>query len=87
VTEDHDLHRIRRKPLDPFFSRKAVQSYESMIIDELKLLDGRFQAMKGTGTIVNMEHVYAAVIGDLIGSVTLVDPSSLVMDPDFSPDW
>ena len=68
-------------------SSPARQCKATMIIDELKLLDGRFQAMKGTGTIVNMEHVYAAVIGDLIGSVTLVDPSSLVMDPDFSPDW
>ncbi|KUJ19996.1 putative cytochrome P450 [Mollisia scopiformis] len=86
-SEDHDLHRIRRKPLDPFFSRKAVQSYESMIIDELQLLDGRLQGMRGTGKTVNMEHVYAAVAGDLVGSITLVDSLSLIMDPEFSPDW
>jgi hypothetical protein len=58
-----------------------------MIIDELKLLEGRFQGLKDTKTVVNMEHVYAAEIGDLVGSVSLVDSPALVMDPNFSPDW
>jgi cytochrome P450 len=87
VSEDHDLHRIRRKPLDPFFSRRQVQTYEPMIADELKLLDDRFRAMRGKDTVVNMEHVYAAVTGDVIGKVSVVDPPSFVLDPNFSPEW
>jgi hypothetical protein len=87
VSEDHDLHRIRRKPLDPFFSRKAVQTYECNVIDELKLLEDRIWAMRGTNTLVNMEHVYAAITGDIIGKISVVDPPSFVAEPDFSPEW
>ncbi|KAH8896133.1 putative cytochrome P450 [Thozetella sp. PMI_491] len=87
VSEDHDLHRIRRKPLDPFFSRRSVQGYEYMIINELKRLESRLSGLRGSGTIINMEHVYAAVIGDLIGAVSLVEAPDLVLDERFSPDW
>ncbi|KAM5349174.1 hypothetical protein ACJ41O_008997 [Fusarium nematophilum] len=87
VSEDHDLHRIRRKPLDPFFSRRTIQNYETMIVDECKLLDDRLKSLKGSGTVVNMEHVYAAITGDVIGKISVMNPPSFVTDPDFSPGW
>ncbi|KAK2590015.1 hypothetical protein QQS21_012303 [Conoideocrella luteorostrata] len=87
VSEDHDLHRVRRKPLDQFFSRRRVQSYEHDIIEELKLLEDRFFAIRGTRTIINMEHVYAAITGDIIGKISVMTSPSLVSDPAFSPDW
>ncbi|KYK58952.1 hypothetical protein DCS_00079 [Drechmeria coniospora] len=87
VSEDHDLHRIRRKPVEYFFSHQKVQSYESEIADEVRLLDSRFRAMKGTGSIVRMEHVYAALTGDLIRHFSVINPPSLISDPEFSPNW
>ncbi|KAK3349178.1 putative cytochrome P450 [Lasiosphaeria hispida] len=87
VSKDHDLHRARRKPLDPFFSRRQVQEYEPMIFEALQLLESRLEALSGTGTIVNMEHVYAALSGDLIGKISVTDPPSFLSDPDFAPDW
>ncbi|KAH8887959.1 putative cytochrome P450 [Thozetella sp. PMI_491] len=85
--EDHNLHRTRRKPLDPFFSRKAVQSYEGMILEELNVLEDRLLGLKGTDKVINMEHIYAAVIGDLIGRVSVIDPPSFISDPEISSDW
>ncbi len=86
-SEDHNLHRTRRKPLDPFFSRKAVQSYEGMILEELSLLEDRLLGLKGTAKVINMEHVYAAVVGDLIGRVSVIDPPSFISDTEISSDW
>jgi len=49
ATESHDLHRNRRKPLDVFFSRQSIERIEGMIADEIKVVDNRFSALKGTG--------------------------------------
>ncbi|KAF4978236.1 hypothetical protein FZEAL_5341 [Fusarium zealandicum] len=87
VSEDHDLHRIRRKPLDPFFSRRQVQNYEYMIAEELKVLDDRLRSLRGSNVVVNMEHVYAAITGDVIGKISVMNPPSFVTEPDFSPGW
>ena len=73
--------------MDPFFSRRQVQNYEAMILEEMQLLDGRLQGLRGSGTVVDMEHVYAAVAGDIIGRISVVNPPSFVLDPNFSPDW
>lgn len=58
-----------------------------MVIEEFKLLESRLRALSGTNTVVNMEHVYAAVTGDLIGQISVVDPPSFIRDPNFSPEW
>ena len=78
---------MRRKPLDYFFSVKSVQTYECLAIDKVNLLEERLQALSNTGTIVNMEHAYAALVGDIISAICVVNPSSLLLGPDFSPGW
>ncbi|KAK3339734.1 putative cytochrome P450 [Lasiosphaeria hispida] len=86
VAEDHDFHRMRRKPLDPFFSRQQVQRYEEMIVDEIKVIEDRLKEHRGSGTVVTMDYVFTAMTGDLIGKICLVDPPSFAGEPDFSPD-
>jgi hypothetical protein len=58
-----------------------------MILEELSTLEDRLLDLKGTGQVINMEHVYAAVIGDLIGRVTVIDPPSFISDTEISSDW
>ncbi|CAG8901781.1 unnamed protein product [Penicillium egyptiacum] len=38
---DHDLHRVRRAALNPFFSKRAIQSLEGMIVEKVKRLESR----------------------------------------------
>jgi cytochrome P450 len=56
MTENHDLHRRRRKPLEPFFSRLGITRMEEMIISEAKLLSDRLEAMKGSKTVIRLDH-------------------------------
>ena len=87
VSEDHHLHRVRRKPLDPFFSRRGVENHEPKIVDELKLLDTRLCDMKITNTIVDLECIFSAITGDIIGKIAVPNPPSFVMEDDFSLEW
>jgi hypothetical protein len=73
--------------VDPFFSRVQVQKYESIIVAELKLMETQFDSLKNTGKIITMDYLFAAMTGDLIGQICLLNPPSLVQEPDFSPDW
>lgn len=87
MAEDHDLHRMRRKPLDPFFSRQKVQQYETMIVEEIKHIEGRLISYRGTGKPITMDYVAAAMTGDLISKICLGQPPTFVFEDDFAPEW
>jgi cytochrome P450 len=89
ATIEHDLHRKRRKPLDPYFSRQGVSRLEPML-GELteKLIVNRFESFKGTGKVVRLDHAFTAYSGDVINRLCMDDPPDvLVDDPEFSPWW
>lgn len=73
--------------MDLFFSRQSIERIEPMVAEEIKLLDDRLTALKGTGTVVNLEHAYAAITGDIIGQICSEKHVSLVQGEDFSPQW
>jgi cytochrome P450 len=88
LTVDHDLHRRRRKPLEPLFSRQGVTRIEPMLAELVVTLFGRLQECKGTGRVVRLDHAFSALAGDVISGVCVDNPQmSLLRDPNFSPHW
>ncbi|GAB7349557.1 hypothetical protein MBLNU459_g0253t3 [Dothideomycetes sp. NU459] len=88
ATIGHDLHRKRRKPLDPYFSKLGVTKLEPMVAELCeKLVVGRFKGFKGTGKVVRLDHAFTAFSGDVINRLCIDDPPCLVDDPDFAPGW
>ncbi|KAK8052037.1 hypothetical protein PG993_003422 [Apiospora rasikravindrae] len=83
----HDLHRSRRKHLEPFFSRQGTTRVEHIITEEAEKLNARLLQLSGSGTIVHMDHALAAMTGDIIGFTTCGMQPNLVEDADFSPSW
>jgi len=73
--------------MDLFFSRQSIERIEPMVAEEIKLLDDRLMELRGTGTVVNLEHAYAAITGDIIGQICSEKHVSLVQGEDFSPQW
>lgn len=65
ATLDHDLHRIRRTALNPFFSKQSIFKLEPVIRDLVARLCGRFEQFRGTGNPVNLGHAYAALTTDV----------------------
>ncbi|KAK7956146.1 cytochrome P450 family protein [Apiospora aurea] len=83
----HDLHRSRRKHLEPFFSRQGTTRVEHIIKDEAQKLTGRLLRLSGSGTIVHLDHAIAAMTGDIIGFTTCGMQPNLIEEPNFSPSW
>ncbi|RYC55702.1 hypothetical protein CHU98_g10505 [Xylaria longipes] len=88
LTVDHDLHRARRKPLEPYFSRMGVSRLQSMLAEVA--LETRLRQYAGTSKIVRLDHAFTAYTGDIIGRMCLDtdDPSDKFLNrDDFSADW
>ena len=87
ATESHELHRIRRAAVAPFFSKQAVQRLEptvQSVVDKLLL---RLQALQGTGECVNMVDVFTALTGDIISEYSFDRSYRLIDNPEFAPHW
>ena len=87
MTANHELHRRRRKPLEPYFSRLGINRMEPTLVDEAKLLSTRLEAMKGSKAIVRLDHVFSAFAGDVIGRICAETPPYMMRLPDFGRDW
>lgn len=87
LTTEHDMHRRRRKPLEPFFSRSGVSKLEPMVHDLVTRLVARFEALKGTRTVIRVDHAFSAFSGDVVGRVCCEDSSDFLADPNFAPQW
>ena len=67
ATTGHELHRERRKPLDPYFSRSVVTRLEPMVAElGEKLIVGRFESFRGTAKVVRLDYAFTAFSGDVI---------------------
>ncbi|KAI0116202.1 putative cytochrome P450 [Hypoxylon sp. NC0597] len=87
LSHTHELHRRRRKPVEPYFSRLGVTKLEPLIHEAVDKLIKRFQSFGGTGRIVRLDHAMLAFSGDVIGHVCVENPAELIDDEDFSPAW
>ncbi|KAI0503427.1 cytochrome P450 [Xylaria bambusicola] len=90
LTVDHDLHRARRKPLEPYFSRMGVSRLQSMLAEVALHLETRLREYTGSGKVIRLDHAFTAYTGDIIGRMCLDtdDPGDRFLSrEDFSADW
>jgi hypothetical protein len=81
---------MRRKPLEPFFSRMGVQRLQPMLGAVVLKLEERLKTMAGSGKVVRLDHAFNAMSGDIIGRLCLNtdnNVASFLDDPEFSPAW
>lgn len=58
-----------------------------MIAETVSKLVGRFEKLKGTETVVRLDHVFAAFSGDIVGNLCCVERVNFLDDENFSPEW
>lgn len=87
LTTSHDLHRRRRKPLEPFFSRLGVSRLWPVLAEIVEKLAGRIEVLKGTGTVIRLDHACSAFSGDIIGQICWNNEEKFLDDPNFAPEW
>ncbi|KAL4901620.1 hypothetical protein BDW74DRAFT_170074 [Aspergillus multicolor] len=89
LTVDHALHRKRRKPMEPFFSRMNVQNLQPMLAEVTIKFEQRLRGLAGTDT-ERLDHAAVAYSGDIIAKICLdgtVQEGCFLDDPAFSPHW
>ncbi|KAF2113824.1 cytochrome P450 [Lophiotrema nucula] len=87
LSTEHDLHRRRRKPLDPYFSRQGVKALEATLVKLADRLMCRLGRLKGSGKLVRLDHAYVAFAGDVMSALCCETTTNLVEDEHFGKDW
>lgn len=85
-TVSHDLHRLRRSALNPFFSKQATRM-EPLIRELLEKLCARFEACRATGEPVDTLHAFAALTTDIITRYSFNTSYGCLEDPDWNWQW
>lgn len=88
MTVDHDHHRLRRKPMEPFFSKGGIVRLEHRLQELTVTLVQRLVEYRGSGRVLRLDHVFAAMAGDVVNVLCIANPTmSFIRDPDFNPYW
>ena len=87
ATGDHDLHRIRRAAVAPFFSRASVSQLEPSVQANVNKLVSRLRDLQGTGKVINLVNMFIALTADIITNYAFASPFGFLDTPDFAPFW
>lgn len=84
---DYQRHRIRRQPMNPFFSQQRIRRLEPMLRGMVdKLCDG-MRAWKDRHSPLHVYHAFNAFTTDVVVEYTMGESFHYLDDPDFSPQW
>lgn len=50
-------------------------------------LAARFEALKGTNSVVRLDHAFSAFSGDVIGRICWDEQEEFLDDAEFAPEW
>ncbi|KAK3331479.1 cytochrome P450 [Apodospora peruviana] len=87
ATVPHDLHRLRRGALNPFFSVKSVSQLEPMIRQKIEKLCGRFTAIAAANEVVRLDAAFMALTMDIICDYSFANDRRYLDAPDFEVKW
>ena len=86
-TEDHDLHRMRRMALNPYFSKQAVQRLEPMIQNKIDLLCKRLHEWALQERVLNVETAMMALTIDVISEYSFGHSYNSLTQEDLATFW
>ena len=83
----HDEHRMKRAPLNQYFSKASVNKLEPMIVAKVEKLCARLRAVQGINKPVNLRHAFAALAMDVVTEYSFGNSYNCLDDPEFAPIW
>ncbi|KAK0660136.1 cytochrome P450 [Cercophora samala] len=85
LTESHELHRLRRKPLATFFSPRNTESMEPVVWKVSQRIRSRLQKLNGSGSVMVMEDLFTVVSADLVAAFSFDDEIDLTQTDELQP--
>ena len=86
-TVPHDLHRLRRAALNPYFSKQSVARLEPVIQSCVSTLCKRLKETQNSGEPVNLGVAYSALTIDVVTEYSFGKSYGFLGKPDFGPEW
>ncbi len=86
-TVEHELHRIRRAPMNQHFSKRSVSELHPWIASRIEKLCVRFENAVKSGEILNLKYAYAALGLDVIYQYCFSRTLDSVLMPDFNMEY
>lgn len=83
ATVDHDLHRRRRAPLAPFFSKRSIAKFDGTIQSVVDRLCWRLAEFQKTGQPLDLGYAWAALTADVITEYCFGESFDQMASPDF----
>jgi len=83
----HDLHRLRRGALNPFFSKRSVYQMEWIVQDKIEQLSRRFEAAIETREVIRLDVAYMALTMDVITHYAFGKSYNHLAEDDFNLAW
>jgi cytochrome P450 len=86
-TVDHDLHRMRRAAISPFFSKSNVRKLEPIIHSNISKLMERMYELEFTSQPFDLNVVYSAFTSDIIMEYGFGESQHYLEKDDFNADF
>ncbi|KAI9928681.1 hypothetical protein ASPWEDRAFT_180261 [Aspergillus wentii DTO 134E9] len=87
ATVDHDLHRMRRELVNPFFSKRSVMALEHLVQDKIEKAASRLEQAHKDGTVVSVDGLFAALTADVISHYTFGETMRILDTNDLRNDF
>jgi cytochrome P450 len=86
-TVEHDVHRMRRGALNPFFAKRSVVHLEPRIQDRVTTLCDRLAECLTSGEVVRLDVAFMALTMDVITEYCYGTSYNYIAEPDFKLEW
>lgn len=86
-TVDHDIHRMRRAALNPFFSKQRISTATSSIQTQIGKLSSRLDGFVVSGKVANIGAAYSALTMDIVTDYILEKSYGNLDCEDFNFDF
>lgn len=86
-TADHEHHRIRRAPLNSFFSRRSILNLEPIVKSKIELLSQGFDGFLQRRETLHIGTAFTSLGIDVISDYAFGQSWGCLDDPAFSPRW
>ncbi|KAI9834936.1 MAG: hypothetical protein M1819_002659 [Sarea resinae] len=86
-TAGHDLHRLRRSAVHPFFAKAKVASFEPVIQSKIDKLCERMEQSRTAGNVFPLQLAFTCLTMDIITEFAMSACFDYLDGPDFHPRW
>jgi cytochrome P450 len=83
ATPDHNLHKVRKSPLQPLFSKKRISDFQPVIRDKLAILCSKIDQFVQNGRPFALNRACTAFSGDVITTYVFGQTYDHLQSPDF----